>query len=41
MTALEVHDLHKSFGGIRAVQGVSFALEDREIVGIIGPNGSG
>lgn len=41
MTVLDVRDLRKSFGGIRAVDGVSFSVDDREIVGIIGPNGSG
>ena len=40
-TVLEVHDLHKSFGGITAVDGVSFAVEEGEILGIIGPNGCG
>jgi len=33
--------LHKSFGGIVAVNGVSFEVNDGEILGIIGPNGSG
>ena len=41
MTVLAVDDLFRSFGGIRAVDGVSFAVEQAEIVGIIGPNGSG
>jgi branched-chain amino acid transport system ATP-binding protein len=41
MTVLEVTDLRRAFGGIRAVAGVSFTVEPREIVGIIGPNGSG
>jgi branched-chain amino acid transport system ATP-binding protein len=42
MTAvLEVANLRKSFGGITAVDGVSFNVEDGEILGIIGPNGSG
>lgn len=41
MSVLEVRDLRKSFGGIRAVGGVSFSVDDQEIVGIIGPNGSG
>jgi branched-chain amino acid transport system ATP-binding protein len=41
MTVLEVTDVRRAFGGIRAVAGVSFAVEPREIVGIIGPNGSG
>jgi branched-chain amino acid transport system ATP-binding protein len=41
MSALEVTDLRRSFGGIRAVAGVSFEVQPAEIVGIIGPNGSG
>jgi branched-chain amino acid transport system ATP-binding protein len=38
---LAVHDLRKSFGGIVAVDGVSFEVNEGEILGIIGPNGSG
>ena len=38
---LEVRDLKKSFGGIVAVDGVSFNVNQGEILGIIGPNGSG
>ena len=38
---LEVRDLKKHFGGINAVDGVSFEVRDGEILGIIGPNGSG
>ena len=38
---LQVQDLGRSFGGIAAVDGVSFEVEQAEIVGIIGPNGSG
>lgn len=42
MTAvLEVFDLRKSFGGIAAVNGVSFDVREGEILGIIGPNGCG
>lgn len=41
MSAVEVKDLRRSFGGIRAVAGVSFEVQPAEIVGIIGPNGSG
>ena len=38
---LSVDNLHKSFGGIVAVDGVSFEVHEGEILGIIGPNGSG
>ena len=38
---LEVKNLSKNFGGLKAVNDVSFSVERGEIVGIIGPNGSG
>ncbi len=38
---LQVKDLCKSFGGIRAIQGLSFEVGSGEILGLIGPNGSG
>jgi branched-chain amino acid transport system permease protein len=38
---LTVDGLSKSFGGLRAVADVSFAVRDGEILGIIGPNGAG
>jgi branched-chain amino acid transport system ATP-binding protein len=38
---LEVADLKKRFGGVTAVDGVSFEVREGEILGIIGPNGSG
>ena len=38
---LEVRDLHMTFGGIRAVQGLSFQVAEGETLGLIGPNGAG
>lgn len=38
---LYVEDLDKHFGGVRAVQAVSFEVKRNEIVGLIGPNGAG
>lgn len=38
---LEVSHLHKRFGGLVAVNDVNFSLEAGEIVGLLGPNGSG
>jgi len=38
---IEVHDLHKAFGAVTAVNGVSFAARDGEITGLLGPNGAG
>ena len=40
-TVLEVKDLAKSFGGVTAVDGVTFDVREGEILGLIGPNGSG
>ncbi|WP_316165743.1 MULTISPECIES: ABC transporter ATP-binding protein [unclassified Bradyrhizobium] len=42
MTAvLDVREVKKSFGGITAVNGVSFDVQEGEILGLIGPNGCG
>jgi branched-chain amino acid transport system ATP-binding protein len=41
MAILEAQAVTKRFGGLAAVSGVSFALQDGEILGLIGPNGSG
>ena len=38
---LEVRDLSRSFGGLRAVDGVSLEVARGEIVSLIGPNGAG
>ena len=38
---LELHSLSKAFAGIRAVDGVSFAIKPGSMTGLIGPNGSG
>ncbi|MEW6665217.1 MAG: ABC transporter ATP-binding protein [Thermodesulfobacteriota bacterium] len=38
---LEIYKLSKSFGGVRAVNSISFNLNQGELLGIIGPNGSG
>jgi len=38
---LEVKGLSKSFGGVQAVNGISFTLNKGDLLGIIGPNGSG
>ncbi len=41
MSAIEVLNLHKSFGGNQAVQGVSFEVSQGEIFSLLGPNGAG
>jgi ABC-type branched-subunit amino acid transport system ATPase component len=41
MALLETAGLTKVFGGLRAVQDLGVTVEDGEIVGLIGPNGSG
>ncbi len=38
---IEVEDIHKSFGEVRAVRGVSFSAPDGRITGLLGPNGAG
>ena len=41
MADLKVEGLSKRFGGIEALDGVSFEVHEGEIVGLIGPNGAG
>ena len=41
MSMLTVSGLTKRFGALRAVNDVSFSVEQGEILGLIGPNGSG
>ena len=39
--ALEVHELSKSYGPLKALDGVSLAVAEGEFVGLLGPNGAG
>lgn len=41
MLAIEVNELVKDYGKVRAVNGISFSVEEGEIFGLIGPNGAG
>jgi branched-chain amino acid transport system ATP-binding protein len=41
MSFLQVEGLNKSFGGLKAIHNVGFAVKQGEILGLIGPNGSG
>ena len=41
MVQLEVQDLHLSFGGLSALNGVSLSVKRGEIFAVIGPNGAG
>jgi len=38
---IKVRNLHKSFGDVKAVKGISFDVNDGEITGLLGPNGAG
>jgi len=38
---IKVTNLHKSFGDVKAVRGISFKARDGEITGLLGPNGAG
>lgn len=38
---IETQNLHKQFGSIKAVNGISFSVEKGEVLGFLGPNGAG
>jgi sodium transport system ATP-binding protein len=38
---IAVEDLHKSFGAVRAIRGVSFKADNGKVTGLLGPNGAG
>jgi len=40
-TILEISGLVKRFGGLTAVNGISFGIDEGQVVGLLGPNGSG
>ncbi|PWT71400.1 MAG: ABC transporter ATP-binding protein [Proteobacteria bacterium] len=39
--AIDVNEVHKCFGSVRALQGISLAIEPGEFFGLLGPNGAG
>ena len=41
MSAIEVENLHKSYGDLKAVDGLSLDVEKGEVFGLLGPNGAG
>lgn len=41
MSLLQVKDLSISFGGVKAVDGVSFEVKAGEVFTLVGPNGAG
>jgi ABC-2 type transport system ATP-binding protein len=41
MTAIAVRDLRKSYGGLEAIRGISFEVQQGEVFGLLGPNGAG
>jgi branched-chain amino acid transport system ATP-binding protein len=41
MSELRVNDIHRNFGGLQALDGVTFQISGAELVGLIGPNGAG
>ena len=41
MKTIEVQNLTRDYNGLRAVDGINFAIESGEIFGFLGPNGAG
>ncbi|MDX6705792.1 MAG: type transport system ATP-binding protein [Solirubrobacteraceae bacterium] len=41
MSVIHVHDVHKNYGDVRAVRGVSFEVAQGEVFCLLGPNGAG
>ena len=41
MSAIKVENISKSFGKVRALDGISFEVERGELFGLIGPDGAG
>src|SRR3954463_1204772 len=40
-TALELREVHKSFGSVEALKGVNFEVRDGEVMALVGDNGAG
>jgi ABC-2 type transport system ATP-binding protein len=41
MSVIQLENVHKAFGGVRAVDGLTFAVESGQITGFLGANGAG
>ena len=41
MAAIQIEDVHKTFGDVRALRGVDLDVEEGEVFGFLGPNGAG
>ncbi|MCS7030941.1 MAG: ABC transporter ATP-binding protein [Gloeomargarita sp. SKYG116] len=41
MALIDIHNIHKSYGAVQALRGVSFTVPAGEIFGLLGPNGAG